>query len=291
MFGTESDVWVGRQYGPYQITELLGRGTVAHVYRAETRVGEVGLKVLTPSEARRLVLLGSGIREDQVRKLEAFRKSADCTLKKAMDPSVTHLVVNHDSELLAERTLKFLQAVALGKFVVGIAWVTKCLEDGVVYDPATFEVRDQDGDPGPERGRTAKMRAHGKLKRTALLFSRFQFYLHGDFQAIHRNHMKKLLEDCGGVVVRSESAMSFSSGITPLIIVDKEEIKNEDECLMLFCKTDVAVVDKDWMIDCIGRYTVTPIYSTVHTHLQHEASVEKLKEVGYGNEIIFGSDA
>ena len=54
MFGNEADVWVGRQYGPYQITELLGRGTVSHVYRAETRDrGEVALKVLTPfAEAR-----------------------------------------------------------------------------------------------------------------------------------------------------------------------------------------------------------------------------------------------
>ena len=53
MFGNDADVWVGRQYGPFQITELLGRGTVAHVYRAETRVGEVALKVLTPfAEAR-----------------------------------------------------------------------------------------------------------------------------------------------------------------------------------------------------------------------------------------------
>ena len=53
MFGNEADVWVGRQYGPFQITELLGRGTVAHVYRAEARGREVALKVLTPfAEAR-----------------------------------------------------------------------------------------------------------------------------------------------------------------------------------------------------------------------------------------------
>lgn len=54
MFGNEADVWLGRQYGPYQILELLGRGTVAHVYRAESRGrGEVALKVLTPfAEAR-----------------------------------------------------------------------------------------------------------------------------------------------------------------------------------------------------------------------------------------------
>ena len=44
MFGNEADVWVGRQYGPFQITELLGRGTVAHVYRAEARGREVALK-------------------------------------------------------------------------------------------------------------------------------------------------------------------------------------------------------------------------------------------------------
>ena len=54
MFANEADIWVGRQYGPYSIKELLGRGTVAHVYRAELRDGtEVALKVLTPfAEAR-----------------------------------------------------------------------------------------------------------------------------------------------------------------------------------------------------------------------------------------------
>ena len=54
MFAEEADVWVGRQYGPYSIKELLGRGTVAHVYRAALRDGnEVALKVLTPfAEAR-----------------------------------------------------------------------------------------------------------------------------------------------------------------------------------------------------------------------------------------------
>ncbi|MBJ81463.1 MAG: hypothetical protein CL462_01010 [Acidimicrobiaceae bacterium] len=54
MFGDNADIWVGRQYGPYSITELLGRGTVAHVYRAGLRDGsEVALKVLTPfAEAR-----------------------------------------------------------------------------------------------------------------------------------------------------------------------------------------------------------------------------------------------
>jgi len=54
MFAEEADVWVGRQYGPYSIKELLGRGTVAHVYKAGLRDGsEVALKVLTPfAEAR-----------------------------------------------------------------------------------------------------------------------------------------------------------------------------------------------------------------------------------------------
>ncbi|MBM44982.1 MAG: hypothetical protein CL458_01875 [Acidimicrobiaceae bacterium] len=54
MFADEADIWVGRQYGPYSIKELLGRGSVAHVYKAEMRDGtEVALKVLTPfAEAR-----------------------------------------------------------------------------------------------------------------------------------------------------------------------------------------------------------------------------------------------
>ncbi len=54
MFNDHTDVWIGRQYGPYKITGLLGRGTVAHCYSATTLRGDtVGLKVLTPfAEAR-----------------------------------------------------------------------------------------------------------------------------------------------------------------------------------------------------------------------------------------------
>ena len=57
MFNTEQgnqDIWTGRQYGPYKIIEILGRGTVANVYRAQTqRDDQVALKVLTPfAEAR-----------------------------------------------------------------------------------------------------------------------------------------------------------------------------------------------------------------------------------------------
>lgn len=57
MFSDSHDVWVGHRYGPYQIVELLGKGTVANVYRAETRSGhQVALKVLTPfAESRAAV--------------------------------------------------------------------------------------------------------------------------------------------------------------------------------------------------------------------------------------------
>lgn len=54
MYHENQDIWVGHQYGPYRIIESLGRGSVANIYRAETRRGdEVALKVLTPfAEAR-----------------------------------------------------------------------------------------------------------------------------------------------------------------------------------------------------------------------------------------------
>ncbi len=54
MFNADQDIWAGRQYGPYKIIETIGRGTVAHVYRAQTsRDEQVALKVLTPfAEAR-----------------------------------------------------------------------------------------------------------------------------------------------------------------------------------------------------------------------------------------------
>lgn len=46
--GGETDVWVGRRFGSYDIVDVLGRGAVATVYRAERNDGTVvALKVLT----------------------------------------------------------------------------------------------------------------------------------------------------------------------------------------------------------------------------------------------------
>ncbi|MEM8902485.1 MAG: serine/threonine-protein kinase [Actinomycetota bacterium] len=55
--GGETDVWIGRRFGTYEIDDVLGRGGVAIVYRAVRSDGEVvALKVLTPfAVARREV--------------------------------------------------------------------------------------------------------------------------------------------------------------------------------------------------------------------------------------------
>ena len=46
--GGETDVWVGRRFGSYEIVDVLGRGGVSTVYRALRSDGtEVALKVLT----------------------------------------------------------------------------------------------------------------------------------------------------------------------------------------------------------------------------------------------------
>lgn len=47
--GGESDVWIGRRFGSYEIVDVLGRGGVSTVYRAQRADGTVvALKVLTP---------------------------------------------------------------------------------------------------------------------------------------------------------------------------------------------------------------------------------------------------
>ncbi|MEO1062706.1 MAG: serine/threonine-protein kinase [Actinomycetota bacterium] len=47
--GGETDVWIGRRFGSYEIVDVLGRGGVSTVYRAIRADGTVvALKVLTP---------------------------------------------------------------------------------------------------------------------------------------------------------------------------------------------------------------------------------------------------
>ena len=90
-----------------------------------------------------------------------------------MDSTVTHLIVRTEDDLVAERTLKYLQAVASGVMVVSEAWVVECHRDIANLGKAKkWEVKDEgveegleEDQEGPRKSREARELGEAPLLR------------------------------------------------------------------------------------------------------------------------------
>ena len=87
-----------------------------------------------------------------------------------MDSTVTHLIVRTEEDLVAERTLKYLQAVASGVMVVSEAWVVECHRDSANLGKAKkWEVKDEGVEEGLEEEGPRKSREARELGEAPLL--------------------------------------------------------------------------------------------------------------------------
>ena len=87
-----------------------------------------------------------------------------------MDSTVSHLIVRTEDDLVAERTLKYLQAVASGVMVVSEAWVVECHRDNANLGKAKkWEVKDEGVEEGLEEEGPRKSREARELGEAPLL--------------------------------------------------------------------------------------------------------------------------
>lgn len=232
---------------------------------------------------RQFVLMSSGLDSKQKSSVALYATKVGCVTRATIDASVTHIVIGHNGNMRCERTLKYLQAVAAGKLIVGFKWIEDCLENKRHLDPKDYEVTDSTGVEGPKRARLR--REQGKR----LLFEKFEFcLLGGGFSGfITKDKLRMLLVACGGAVLRNVSLLSGNSkGSVCLAVVDKENAANDKKKLneyhKMFHTTDVAVVDKSWVLESVATYTIQPVIE----YLQHNSSIRDLVKAGYDERLL-----
>ncbi len=167
-----------------------------------------GSTTLDASAFRSFVVLATGLDKSDKDVLLRFSSVVQCDIRTALDSSVTHVVVNHDAALKAERTLKYLQAIAQGKMVVGVQWIRDCMRMKALLRPDQYEVLDETGESGPEQSRLD--RAAGRPR----IFQDFEFCLYGRFGPIPKEQLRQLLKSSGATVVRAESIFSFEVNVS-----------------------------------------------------------------------------
>ena len=96
-----------------------------------------------------------------------------------------------------------------------------------------------------------------------------------------------LAASCLLVLSMTTGAWAQTNPSSAPVTVDRSASNfDEGRCLAVFLESDVAVVDKDWLIECVGTFRVRPIWP----FLAHEAEANDLTRVGYARELIETQD-
>eukprot|EP00002_Diphylleia_rotans_P019065 TRINITY_DN3692_c0_g1_i6.p1 TRINITY_DN3692_c0_g1~~TRINITY_DN3692_c0_g1_i6.p1 ORF type:complete len:404 (-),score=68.54 TRINITY_DN3692_c0_g1_i6:482-1693(-) len=133
------------------------------------------LKFVAPFPPK--VILTTSVSESDKRELRQSISKINGTIVDKLKPGVTHLVANVDQNNCVRRTLKYLEGLLQGAWILDIHWLRLSSRLGEWATEEDFEVKgDSQVMGGPKRAREARSRGDPAL------FVGYSFYLHGDYQ-------------------------------------------------------------------------------------------------------------
>eukprot|EP00118_Oscarella_pearsei_P010645 m.66451 g.66451 ORF g.66451 m.66451 type:complete len:599 (+) comp35388_c1_seq3:1179-2975(+) len=214
---------------------------------------------------RQTVLLGTGLDSRQKCQMKQLCQQLKAAVAISFTTSVTHLVTNCDKDHHCPRTLKYLQAIATGKWIVRFQWIVESLEKGSWQDEENYEVRDAVGVRFTLSPSRARQNAANKLPG---LFNGCQFYLHGDFlqPMPSREQLSTLIGLAGGHLLAREPRAVGDSVCDILVPYHNPEgghswvfVVYDSKCerrgpLVEKVGHCCSVVPITWLLDCITKF-------------------------------------
>ena len=173
------------------------------------------------SSSKKLVLLltHTANTEDARNDIKEFNETFTADSADSFQSNVTHLIVNLDKDkVMKHRTMKYMQGLMAGLWVVSADWVTDSLKERRLLPETNYEVRKNVKallDDAPRRAREAYQK---KLK----LFSRYCVLLFGGFPnpGPSKVNVSSLLHSGGAQVLNSiQDMIAFSQENSKHILV------------------------------------------------------------------------
>ncbi|XP_063620568.1 uncharacterized protein LOC134792992 isoform X1 [Cydia splendana] len=183
----------------------------------------------------------------EVKTVELLCAKRGWTFVKEFTKDLTHLVVGVDEEGRSQRTVKFMCALAAGRWIVRYEWANTWLRRGHAAEEP-FEALDWTGEPGPQRARTTARK----------LFDGFTFFCMPPFSVLSEPVLKVMLESAGGRVVASAREVQVEGDNVRLLLAEPEHTQ-ENQFTYLALNLNIVPVNYEWALNCLGSYTLTSI--------------------------------
>jgi BRCA1-associated RING domain protein 1 len=219
------------------------------------------------SNERELVLLGTGLKSHQKFQLEETAKQLGARTVESFTSQVTHLITITNQSKCCARTMKFLCAVAQGKWIVSFQWVIKCHQEKQWVDESPYEVQGTILEDrnfityAPQKGRENAM-----LKVAGQLFSGCEFFFMGDFchPLPSKLDLEHLIKMAGGTVLDVDPR---NSSLSEEHLIHPYHPASSSNYLILlasgpaFCPDTqkystpcVFRVPPSWIFDCLSEF-------------------------------------
>ncbi|CAH3959000.1 uncharacterized protein LOC123714289 [Pieris brassicae] len=162
-------------------------------------------------------------------------------------PDVTHLIVSVTDDNRAQRSVKFICALAASKWILSMEWIHKCINSKEVVNEEPHEVLDITGEPGPRRSRLARQK----------LFTGIKFYCMPPFGVLDIETLKEILVFAGGEVVNEIKDVKATDA--PSLLLAEPESTQENRFIELAVHLSVVPVNYEWVLNSLGYYTLDTI--------------------------------
>uniref|UniRef100_T1JHF0 BRCT domain-containing protein n=1 Tax=Strigamia maritima TaxID=126957 RepID=T1JHF0_STRMM len=159
---------------------------------------------------KKISFVTTGLNEEQNKEVIKCAKMLSAFVSPAIDKSTTHLIAKCNKESNCPRTMKYMHAVARGKWIVKLDWIYACMKAGKVIDERLYEVEGCGTHPNNYAPRKARQHAENKLTR---LFDSCSFFFLGEFADPARNELTQLSEACGATVLKRTPTLSTAHTI------------------------------------------------------------------------------
>ncbi|KAL7329753.1 hypothetical protein PS15p_204796 [Mucor circinelloides] len=203
-------------------------------------------------------IMYTGLTPEDEKRLDKIKEEADLTLKIVIHyqmrdfNDVTHVITSVDKKHLCKRTLKYLQGVLKGKWVVDPQWLIDSTKSKKWQAEDKYEVQ---GDHLTGKTHAPKLARESQQEP---LFQDMKLYLFGDFTGKHNKNDLLILCKAGGAkilsrkppghVARSKQALDPAE---PIVIYSADQKKKKPVWL-----NQCQVRDPQWIIDCISKFKV-----------------------------------
>lgn len=113
--------------------------------------------------------------KDQIKTVKELVNNMGWKFTDQYSPNLTHLVVKVDENNISQRTVKYVQALANGKWIISYSWIAECANKNRHVKEEDYEVLDFSGGMGPRISRTS----------TTKLFKGDYYLFRNDFPPRH----------------------------------------------------------------------------------------------------------